>query len=168
MEKDYGNVIQYYIDNGYINLYFYNSITHESKPLREAFEIPVRIKNKNKYVNIYIRHKSEGYNMTSDESISHHASVKAVAVNHQGKQFGPMVPYRIPDKNTFTTCELIVKSPQNNNFDRTYGETVRLFVNHSADLLLEYWNCESTYDLQKIEDKIRKRYNRHIKNKSKK
>jgi hypothetical protein len=158
--KSYNNVVEYYLDEK-ITLCF-----GEPKPLDyeffdEAFDITIANQKNNK-VNVYVRNHTEG----RGSDINHAASVKVRAVDDKGKEFGPEVPYIIPN-DKYEECVIVDKHNKYSRFDSKYGEMVRAFVNHSKDGLNEYWEAD-TKDLDQIETKIRSKYNRHVKNKNKK
>lgn len=158
--KAYDNVVEYYLDE-HITLCF-----GEPKPLGgeffdEAFDITISNQKNNK-VNVYVRNHTEG----RGSDINHAASVKVRAVDDKGKEFGPEVPYIIPNDDKYKECVIVDKNNKYARFDSKYGDMIRAFVNHSKDGLNEYWNAD-TKDLDQVESKIRAKYKRHQKNKKK-
>lgn len=160
--KVYDSVIEYYLDE-HINLCF-----GEPKPLEveffdEAFDITIANQKRDK-VNVYVRNHTEG----RGSDIQHGPSVKVRAVDDRGNEFGPEVPYIIPsDDGKYQECIIVDKNGKYARFDSKYGDMIRAFVNHSKDGLNEYWDAD-TKDLDHIEGKIRRKYNKHVKNKNKK
>ena len=160
--KDYNNNVEYYLDNDNISICFGEPKPLEDEFFDEAFDITIENQKKNK-VNIYVRNHTEG----RGSDIQHAASVKVRAVDDKGKEFGPEVPYIIPNSDKYKECVIVDKNHKYTRFDSNYGDMIRAFVNHSKDGLNEYWNAD-TSNLDQIETKIRAKYNRHVKNKNNK
>lgn len=164
---EYKDIIEMYFVEGVINLCFGEPEPVAELYIDEAFDIKVKNKNKDEYVNIYIRHQSEGRNMTSDEKINHTVSVKVRAVNSQGREYGPTVPYIVPNGDKYKECVIASDKKEYERFDSKYGKVIRTFVNHSQDGINEYWNAKDTKELKEIQEKIEAKYNRHMKSKRK-